>query len=116
MKLTRTLLTGCAVLGLSAAAAYADQPAGTPFFVFDVERVALHDASNTMSIYERLVSEAGAYCSDIVARESVEYPVCVDTMVTHVVDELGHAPLTRVHEAAASGRDGRQQAVAYNAG
>ncbi|GGH08135.1 MAG TPA: hypothetical protein DF715_16205 [Oceanicaulis sp.] len=115
MKLEQFALAAAATLAMGAVAS-AQQAHNVPVFEFDVERVALQDESNTASIYFRLVSEAGDYCAGIVAPESVEYPVCVQAMVTHVVEELAHAPLDRFHESAMGPRRPYQQAVAYNAG
>lgn len=115
MKFEQFALAAAASLAIGAAAS-AQQTHNVPVFEFDVERVTLHDESNTAGIYARLVSEAGEYCGGIIAPESVEYPVCVEAMVTHVVSELDHAPLAQLHHAAGRARAPRQQAVAYNAG
>lgn len=115
MKFEQFALAALASLAISAVAS-AQQTHNVPVFEFDVERVALHDEANTASIYARLVSEAGEYCGGIVARESVEYPVCVEAMVTLVVTELDHAPLAQLHGAATQARAPRQQAMAYPAG
>ncbi|MFC4725514.1 UrcA family protein [Glycocaulis abyssi] len=113
MKFEQFALAAAASLAMGAAAS-AQQVHNVPVFEFDVERAALHDEANTAGIYARLVSEAGEYCGGIVAPESVEYPVCVGTMVSHVINELDHAPLARFHDGAEYAP--RQQAVAYNAG
>ncbi|KPP81310.1 MAG: hypothetical protein HLUCCA04_09985 [Oceanicaulis sp. HLUCCA04] len=115
-KFTSIVVLAGAALCLGAPATLAQEIEPTPVFVFDVERVALQDEGNIRSIHDRLVVEARDYCGGIVAAESVEYPVCVEAMVTHVVDELDHPALTEAHEAAIRAQSGRWQAVAYNAG
>lgn len=116
MKLKGIFAAAGAAMMMTAASAIAQQAADVPVFEFNVERVALQDDTNTHAIYERLVTEAGAYCNTVVPVASVEFPVCIETMVTHVVGELEHAPLTRLHEARLQARQQPQQAVAFNAG
>jgi len=115
-KFTNIVVLAGAALCLGAPGALAQQVEPAPVFVFDVQRVALHDEGNITSIHDRLIDEARGYCGGIVATESVEYPVCVEAMVTHVVNELDHPALTEAHEAAIRAQSGRWQAVAYNAG
>lgn len=116
MKFTRAALAVGAALCTGAPVTMAQPVAPTPVFVFDVERSALHDEGNIMSIHDRLVDEARTYCRDIVPLESVEYPVCVESMVSHVINELDHTPLTHAHEDAIRAEAGRWHAVAHNAG
>lgn len=116
MKFSAILVSAGAALAVSMAAAAAQPPGETPHFVFNVERAVLQDEASTVSVYTRLVGEAQSYCGDIVARESVEFPVCVHAMVTHVINELGHAPLARLHDTARAAGPDYRQAVAFNAG